>query len=325
VKWAKSGGRVVGMRNLKNYYHILGVAERASPEEIKRAYRGLAVKSHPDLNPNNPRAEERFKLISEAYAVLSDPAKRAEYDRSRTEGGRPGAGPKPDGPRGFTPTQEEIFREFFRSAHARQVFEDLGKEFGKSGPRFDPKFFDRVFFGGRGFFFGGVFFSTGSGGERVQRDDRPDVRTTLSTRGRAASREIKAEPPSKAGLGGRVSRLLSRVGRGLMDVTRTAFSLPAPDGPPEPDQPDAAPGAAATDAGSSDDGSIHYHLTLSAHQAAQGAEVLVSYPRGSGWHQVSVKVPPGTVDGARLRLRGMGREVARNAVGDLFLKISVVQ
>jgi curved DNA-binding protein len=65
----------------KDYYKILGVERNASKEEIKRAYRKLALKTHPDRNPGSAKAEERFKEINEAYQVLSDPEKRARYDQ----------------------------------------------------------------------------------------------------------------------------------------------------------------------------------------------------------------------------------------------------
>ena len=66
---------------MKDYYKILGVSRDASQEEIKRAFRELALKYHPDRNPGDPHAEEKFKEINEAYQVLGDPRKRAEYDR----------------------------------------------------------------------------------------------------------------------------------------------------------------------------------------------------------------------------------------------------
>lgn len=69
---------------MKNYYDILGVSREASPEEIKRAFRRLARDTHPDANPDDPAAEGRFREVAEAYEVLSDPDKRARYDRGDT-------------------------------------------------------------------------------------------------------------------------------------------------------------------------------------------------------------------------------------------------
>lgn len=81
----------------KDYYKILGVDRKASADDIRKAYRKLAMQHHPDKNPGNKKAEDKFKEINEAYQVLSDKEKRARYDQLgsaysnfRTEGGRPG-------------------------------------------------------------------------------------------------------------------------------------------------------------------------------------------------------------------------------------------
>ena len=78
--------------SMRTHYETLGVAEGASPDEIKSAYRKLAMQWHPDRNQGNAEAEEKFKEISGAYEVLSDPGKRQDYDLQR-QGRGPGSGP----------------------------------------------------------------------------------------------------------------------------------------------------------------------------------------------------------------------------------------
>src|SRR5512145_1961678 len=90
----------------KNYYTVLGVPENAGEDEIRKAFRRLAKKYHPDVNPGDRSAENRFKEINEAHEVLSDRKKRGEYDAIRSGAfaggfGRPGRRPGPGGTPGF--------------------------------------------------------------------------------------------------------------------------------------------------------------------------------------------------------------------------------
>ncbi len=106
----------------RDYYEVLGVSRDASPDEIKKAYRKLAVKYHPDKNPGNAAAEEKFKEASNAYEVLSDPKKRQIYDQ------RGHAGVNDMGFYGFT-NMEDIFSNF-GDIFGRTVFGNFGDVFG---------------------------------------------------------------------------------------------------------------------------------------------------------------------------------------------------
>jgi DnaJ-class molecular chaperone len=134
----------------RDYYATLGLGPDASEEEIRRTYRRLALEWHPDRNPGNPRAEERFKEISEAYAVLMDAGKRRAYDRAR------GAGE----PAGFGRSREDLFRDLFADPRASAIFEELARELSRMGMRVERGDFERTLFGGRVVMTGRVFVLT---------------------------------------------------------------------------------------------------------------------------------------------------------------------
>jgi molecular chaperone DnaJ len=120
----------------RDYYEILGISREASEEEIKKNYHRLALKYHPDKNPGNKEAEEEFKEISEAYAVLSDPQKRAQYDQFGYAGVGAGAG---QGGFGFGIDLEEALRTFmgeFGRGFGGGIFDNF---FGETGRRRGPE------------------------------------------------------------------------------------------------------------------------------------------------------------------------------------------
>jgi molecular chaperone DnaJ len=117
----------------KDYYSVLGVARTASDKEIKKAFRKLAQKYHPDANPDDASAEAKFKDINEANEVLGDPAQRQEYDRFRDAFAR---GEFVGGPGGGAQyVRMEDLGDLFGGSGAGSINDLLGSVFGRSGPR----------------------------------------------------------------------------------------------------------------------------------------------------------------------------------------------
>ena len=145
---------------MKDYYHILGIPRDSNQTAIKRAFRKLAFKFHPDTNPDNiGQAEEKFKEINEAYGVLGDEDRRRQYDRVN-RGIFSGIGN--DTSSNFRYSQQDIF---FNAFSDPATFDELSRMFTQAGLRFDQDFLNRVFFSGRGFTF--QFFSTTRNSGRV--------------------------------------------------------------------------------------------------------------------------------------------------------------
>jgi molecular chaperone DnaJ len=129
----------------KDFYKVIGVKEKATPDEIKKAYRKLAKENHPDANQGDPKASERFKEIGEAYSVLSDPDKRKQYDQMRRLGslgfgGRTGRPP----PRGAPPHGQDFSFEDLQGGFGNisDLFSslfDMGKKGPEGGPGAGPR------------------------------------------------------------------------------------------------------------------------------------------------------------------------------------------
>src|SRR5690349_4483046 len=148
------------MASAKDYYQTLGVSETATTDEIKKAFRRLAKQYHPDRNPNNPQAAERFKEINEAHDVLSDAGKRKQYDQLRRYGAFAGAGRGGGGgPGGFS-------GGFTQNNEAPRDLSGLGS-FGGLGGRFS------------------TIFGRGGGGGRAEEEE--EIETSISIPFRVAA------------------------------------------------------------------------------------------------------------------------------------------
>ncbi len=276
------------MASGQDFYQILGVGRDASQDEIQRAYRKLARQHHPDVN-SDPAAEERFKDVSEAYAVLSDPQTRRRYDTFGPEFRQVPPDVDPDafrraratGPGGFS----------FRQGDAGIDIEDLlgGVFGGRSGRGWGPI---------RGADQEAEIPLTV---EEAYRGGRRPVTLT----GRDGTRSFEVDVPAGVTDGQRI-RLAGQGGRGA-------------DGAPAGDlyllvrlRPHPAYRVQGRD--------IYTDLRLSPWEAALGTSVAIDTPGG----EAKVKVPTGTSSGKRLRLRGRGLPNRGGKPGDLFAETRIM-
>ncbi len=139
---------------MKDYYTILEVTPESDDDQIRSQYRKLAMQYHPDRNPDDSQAEEKFKDIAEAYGVLTDPQKRSQYDAARSAGVN---WQDNSAQGGFSYSQEDILRDLFKDPRFQAMFQGLLQEFQRSGFRSSSRFVRQSFFGGKGLFIGGLF------------------------------------------------------------------------------------------------------------------------------------------------------------------------
>lgn len=290
-----------------DYYKLLGVEKSASPEEIKKAYRKLALKHHPDRNKGNKEAEEQFKKISEAYAVLSDKEKRHQYDTV--------------GSAGFQQrySQEDIFR----NADLGDILREFGINFGGGRTTFRSA-------GGGGGFFDEMFRQQEAGGRTGH--GFQDFRQQQQIKGNDLSLELPitlqevlsgAEKTISLGRGSAAEKVSVKIPAGIETGKKLRVSgkgSPSPMGGPPGDLYlliRVEPHQTFTREGS--------HLTMDLQipysSAVLGADVEVPTLEGK---QLKVKVPPGCQPQAKLRLRKHGLPEGQGKTrGDLLVKILV--
>jgi curved DNA-binding protein len=271
-----------------DYYKVLGVDKNSSAEDIKKAFRKLAVKYHPDRNPGDKSAEDKFKELNEAYAVLSDPQKKEQYDTF--------------GSSGFHKqySQEDIFRNF-----------DFGGTFRDMGMGGGEDIFSRLFgFGGRG----------GRGGFRAgpQRGADHEMETDISFRDAAQGcekviafrrggvrEELKVRIPAGVDNGSKI-RITGKGGSGEAggqpgDLFLIIRVMPDP-------------------VFMREGGDLFVERSIPFTAACLGVSLDVPTLEGDK----RIKVPAGIQPGTKIRLKGCGiKSISSNAKGDLYVKITV--
>lgn len=276
---------------MKDLYSILGVAEGADADTIKKSYRKLAKQYHPDATGGDKKKTERFKEIGDAYAVLSDPKKRQEYDRLRQ-----------------SPVGADGMPQGFDADAFSQIFGDFRGGGGRPGPDMGGASFSDIFstlFGGGS---PGQGRGRGRGGDMEApldvsfREAALGTRRTLRT-GSGRSVEVNVPPGVESGTrlrvpgqGGQGSRG-GRAGDLYLDIS-------------------VAPDAHLRRSGRD----IELTLPLTFAEACLGTQVDVPTVDGS----VRLTIPPGTSSGAKLRLRGKGAKLPDGSRGDQLCRVEVV-
>lgn len=300
----------------KDYYSVLGVAKNATPEAIKKQYRKLAMEYHPDRNKGDKQAEEKFKDINEAYAVLSDPKKRKQYDTF--------------GSAKFHQrfSQEDIFQGF--------DIGDILKDFGFTTDDVFGSMFGRgrrgggrtgrrqrsPFGAGQGFDFQDIFNQTNRQGFGVQQpakgpDQTTDLKITLEEAARGAKKSVTLSSAGKQ------QSLNVTIPPGIRDGNKLRLA-----GKGAPGHPGTPPGdlylvvrVQPHPVFRREDNHLHLDREIKLSEALLGTTIevpsLLEKPR-------KVKVPPGTQPGAKIRLPGMGMPGRGNSSpGDAYVSLRI--
>ncbi len=329
----------------RDYYDVLGVSKSASKDEIKKAYRKLALKYHPDKNKGDKTAEEKFKEGSEAYHVLSDDKRKNNYDQFGHAAFQSGGG-------------QSGFSNFDFSSSFSDIFEDVFGDFGFGGStqsrrgrrnnrgndlRYDISIdLDDAFEGKEE----KINYTTYKkcktcSGSGAKPGSRPSACSYCGGQGKVRSNQgfftIQQTCPECSGEGEQISNPCSSCGGAGKTQSNESVSVKIPKGVDDGTRIRiAGKGEAGTKGGSNGDlylfisvephdifkrseENLFYELPISLADAALGATVEVPSIDGG---KTKIKIPSGTQSGKQLRLRGKGMPVLkRNLFGDLYIRV----
>ena len=298
----------------KDFYAVLGVAKDADTTEIKKAYRKLAKQYHPDRNAGDAAAEQKFKDVGEAHAVLSDPEQRREYDaiRSMAGGGARFTAGGPGGGAGF----EDIFSAFGGGGGGSRVRYSTGggSPFAGGGAG-EPDLEDilSMFGGGGGAGFGGQGAGFRAPRGPVKGQDLT-ARTELSFRDAVEGRTIALTVNGE--------KVNARIPAGVKDGQKIRLRGKGGHGDPGGPRGDLilTVSVGKHPVYGRDGDNLTLDLPVTFPEAALGATVAVPTLDGS---QVKVRIAPGTPSGRVLRLKGRGI-ATKGATGDLLAKVQII-
>lgn len=310
----------------RDYYKIMGVDKKASQDEIKQTYRKLAKKYHPDTNPGDKKAEEKFKEINEAYEVLGDSDKRKKYDAL-------GSGFNFRNGYDFDPSQygfgNNVRYEYTTSGNSG--FSDFFNAFFGGGSSFDIN--DIINRAARGANTGaGRSANAGRGGNTIRDDGRGSrFSQQYTTDGEDAEAEIEITP--EEGFAGDEKRIGLRTGASEKTIS---FRIPAGirqgekiklSGQGNPGMNGGKNGDLYLKvnilSGSRfkiDNSDLHADVDLTPWEAALGEEVPFETIDG----KIIVKIPPGVQTGSKIRVAGKGYRDKKGRRGDLFITVRII-
>ncbi len=290
--------------DFKDYYSILGIIKTASPEEIKQAFRKLARKFHPDVNPGNKQAEARFKEVNEAYEVLSDPDKRKKYDqfgqywKQVGEGVPGGAGVDMSGVDfsqygSFDDFVNELLGRFGGGARTGRQNYSYRPPTGRPNPGFND------------FNFQEMGTSTAQDSEAVITLTFAEAFAGVQKRFNVGNEtiDVRIPPGAKSGTKlrvrgkGQVNPMTQQRGDLYLKVELQSHSFFQMEGD-----------------------NLVCEVPITPDEATLGASIDVPTPDGN----VNVKLPAGVRSGQSLRLRGKGWPLAKGGRGDQMVKVAIV-